>query len=144
MSSLDSGDHPHPSWQLYLETIIISQCGLFDANSSGQFYPLNSLNTMFPKEMAKPQRAWQCHALRASRSEVLGLPAREKKKKLLCPNSIPNKQNYCLQRISQLGQWAFTHLPCGQKQRLLLEVLDYIRTSGLYAILEDGVVRDFQ
>ena len=91
MSSLDSGDHPHPSWQLYLETIIISQCGLFDANSSGQFYPLNSLNTMFPKEMAKPQRAWQCHALRASRSEVLGLPAREKKKKTLMPQFHPKQ-----------------------------------------------------
>lgn len=26
--------------------------------------------------MAKPQRAWLCHALRAARSEVLGLPAR--------------------------------------------------------------------
>lgn len=74
----DSGDLPHPSWQLHLETIIISQCGLCDANSSGQFYPLNSLITMLPEEMAKPQGAWWCHALRAARSEVPGLPARAK------------------------------------------------------------------
>lgn len=26
--------------------------------------------------MAKPQKAWLCHALRTARSEVLGLPAR--------------------------------------------------------------------
>lgn len=122
-----AGTYPHPSWQLHLETIIISQCGLFDANSSGQFYPLNSLSTMFPEVMEKPQGSWQCHALRAAGSEVLGLTARAK---VLMPQFYQKwaKLLPAKDRPACTKQLITDH--CGQRQRLLPNVLDYVKLQA--------------
>lgn len=127
------GSHPHLSWHWPLELIIMSPCGLFDTNNSGQLHPLNSLITMFPGRWQLtrgPGRAME------ARPEFLGPPARAK-------TPVPLQQQTSLQQISQLRQWISCHWPLWTQTGAAPWYLrDYIRTPGFGTTLEDGEVGD--
>lgn len=133
------GSHPHPSWHWPVELIIISPCGLFDTNNTGQLHPLNSLITMFPGRWQLPRGPGRATE---ARPEFLGLPARAK-------TPMPLQQQTSLQQISQLRQWTSCHWPLrtqtgaeGRKVEENWYLRDYIRTPGSGTTLEDGEVRD--